>query len=50
MKETGMLVGKLELKPLKETNLGVAQALFYLYRRPCLSRQPNKSYGDLNCA
>ena len=28
MKVTGMLVGKLELTPLKETNLGVAPALF----------------------
>ena len=29
MKVTGMLVGKLEIiKPLKETSLGVAQALF----------------------
>ena len=30
MKGTGLLVGKFELNSLKETNLGVAQALFDL--------------------
>ena len=28
MRGVGMLVGNFELKPLKETNLGVAQAFF----------------------
>ena len=41
---------KIRIKTLKETNLGVAQALFDHSRRPCLNRQPNKSYKDLNCA
>ena len=34
MKKSGILVGKFYLKPLKETNLGVAQALFDPYKIP----------------
>jgi len=41
---------KIRIKPLKETNLGVAQVLFDPYRRPCQNRQPNKNDSDFNCA
>ena len=30
MKGTGMLIGKIRIRPLKESNLGVAQTLFDL--------------------
>ena len=33
MKGVGMLVGKFELNPQKETNLGVAQAFFFTPKR-----------------
>ena len=35
MKVTGMLVEKIRIKPLKETSLGVVQALFDSETRPC---------------
>ena len=34
---------KIRIKPLKETNLGVAQALFEPKTRPRQNRQPNQS-------
>ena len=35
MKGVEMLVTNFEFKPLKKTDLGVAQALFDPYNRPC---------------
>ena len=37
---------KIRIKPLNETNLGVAQALFEPKTRPRQNRQTNQSYSD----
>lgn len=41
-----MLVGKLELNPLKETNLGVSKALFDRYKVPLQDRHMNGANND----
>ena len=42
--------GDARRKTLKETNLGVAPALFNPQARPCKNRQLNKRYRDVDCA
>ena len=39
MKGVGMLVGNFELNPLKETDLGVAQVLFFTPKRDHVKTQ-----------
>ncbi len=45
IKGTGMLVGKIGIKPLKETNIGVARASLTPRRYNFLT-QTTKSYSD----